>query len=179
MAGLIVISCEQDRTYLKYVREHVHNVQDTFEKYGKKLLEVFEYPYDQVAERIKVHDESKYSADEFYAYRQYYNPKPLCKPRQDLLDVAWKHHYQNNDHHPEYWVMEGNITKSIETMSRAAIVEMFFDWCAMGVKFNSRPDVWYNKTGYKELPFNEETREVLEKLLADFDWSVWVGKVKE
>lgn len=174
----VEVRCKEDKAYLDYINEHVKNVRDTFEKYGKYLLDVFDYPYDQVAERIKVHDETKFHDSEFYAYRQYYNPRPNCKPRQDLLDRAWEHHYQNNDHHPEYWVVEGVITKYIRPMTPAAIAEMFFDWAAMGVKFHSRPDIWYNKDGYKELPFNEETRAVLEKILKDFDWSVWTEKVK-
>lgn len=175
----VEIRSAQDKAYFDYINEHIKNVQMTFEKLGEVLYNVFDFSYEQVAERVKVHDESKYSDIEFNGYRQYYNPKPACRPRQDLLDRAWEHHYQNNDHHPEYWMIQNNLTTHIRPMSADAIAEMFFDWAAMGVKFKSRPDIWYKNTGYKELPLNEVTRQTIERILEEFDWSKWEWPVKE
>lgn len=174
----IVPTCKEEKAYFDYVSEHINNVQTSFAVLGKALTEVLDYNYAMVAERVKVHDQSKYSDMEFNGYRQYYNPKHGKKPREDLLTASWVHHYQNNDHHPEYWMrINGGITMDIDPMTNDALAEMFCDWAAMGIKFNSRPDIWYTKTGYKELPFNEETRATVERILKEFDWSLWKWRV--
>ena len=103
-----------------------------------------------------------YEIEEFDAYRKNYYPvneeeKELNK---EDFEKAWKHHYENNPHHPEYWIKDGVPTD----MEIEYIVEMACDWIAMSIKLNNRAIDWYtdNKDNIK---LHDETRKFVEKAL--------------
>lgn len=99
--------------------------------------------YDKMVTRIENHDLSKYDIAEYDAYRKYYYPinKQEKENAEKDFQEAWKHHYENNDHH---WQNRINDTEfTIET--ECAILENVCDWLAMGYKFKDRPYQYYNK----------------------------------
>ena len=107
---------------------------------------------DNLRGRVLKHDETKYWESEFEPYRKYFYPANTSEGKEnkavvDMFNEAWKHHYEHNDHHPEYWV-ENDIPSK---MSTEAALEMICDWIAMSIKFNNRAIDWYtdNKDNIK------------------------------
>ena len=60
---------------------------------------------------------------------------------QEAFDKAWKHHYESNDHHCEYWVPpQGRCPRFlINKISKGAMTEMCCDVHAMSQEFNDNP----------------------------------------
>lgn len=159
----------KEHEYKKYIEEHRDNIRDAF-------VEVSTCPdldwiitediSVKLFERILVHDLSKYSDEEFDAYRRYYHPINI-EERQNAkedFNKAWEHHWKNNDHH---WECRQNDTEFTEE-TELAILENVCDWLAMGYKFHDRPIEYYNKHKNKiKLP--EKQRELLEKILKDLE----------
>jgi hypothetical protein len=80
--------------------------------------------------RAAIHDNSKFSPEEFELYDQTFPELQKhgygsdgYKAAVKLLGPAWKHHYENNDHHPEY---HGGVPN----MHCVQLIEMCCDWVA-------------------------------------------------
>jgi len=52
--------------------------------------------------------------------------KPGSEEPKEIWEEAWKHHYQNNDHHAEFWKKGNECIK----MPSEAVIEMVADWHA-------------------------------------------------
>ena len=146
--------------YLLYVLEHKKNV---FKACWKRKL------YSHAI----MHDMSKFSPNEFFAYAQYFygnfgvkNQCPAkwtvpkcCKVKEDF-DEAWKHHYTNNPHHWEYWLQTGVL----EPIPEKYLRQMIADWEGMALKFGDTAQQYY-LNHYKEIKLEYNTRVLLEYLL--------------
>lgn len=89
-------------------------------------------------QRALMHDRSKLEPPEKEAYDKL---TPLLKGttygseeyrailRRPEMKEAIRHHYQNNSHHPEYWVGGG-----VDNMDLLDIVEMLCDWKAASLR---------------------------------------------
>lgn len=91
---------------------------------------------------LLVHDLSKFLPIEWFPYvDNFFGPKK----HPEAFKEAWRHHYEHNTHHWEYW---GN-TYPVD-MPDECIVEMVADWAAAGRGITGRwenPYVWYKKQG--------------------------------
>jgi len=76
--------------------------------------------------RMVLHDLSKFTPTEFFAYAAHFVGENKGKPGDHDFDVAWRHHYEHNDHHPEYFQKNGNISQ----MGPDALMELVADWFA-------------------------------------------------
>lgn len=145
--------------YRKYVDAHISNVIEAYGKYRdiinnyiseRNSEDLSHYQMNMID--IKNHDKSKYSDDELYPYAaKFYTSKEddISVIRQNF-DLAWKHHYTNNKHHPEYWVCRSKLTGEniITRMDNASFAEMLYDWIAMSMNFKQRLyDWWFNNDG--------------------------------
>ena len=81
--------------------------------------------------RLLLHDFSKFSYVEFWAYAQYY----FGEKDQKSYEIAWLHHLKVNDHHWEHYVNDYKIgmdtefcSKNAKEMKNEAILEMIADW---------------------------------------------------
>lgn len=174
---------KEDRQYADYLKNHQKNVQIAFYEFINHIaiydpiINKFNIDIDlnELERRILNHDMSKWDKDEFIPYRQYYYPTDF--PSKVLLDKGWIHHFCNNDHHPEYWII--NRDKYIDLilneefdklhskdMSIEAIFEMVCDWIAMSLQFHSSLIDWYNRDGIK-FPFSKKTRNIVETLITN------------
>ncbi len=158
---------EQRKEYRAYVEEHINNVMRAFTTLRSKLIELMDlgwFEANQLESAVIKHDQSKYSPEEFEPYRKNFNPinDAEKKANKEAFDKAWIHHYTNNPHHWNYWVIPG--TKTAKPMSRVALAELICDWHAMSIKFKGTPLTFYekNKDG---IILHPETKELLEKLL--------------
>jgi hypothetical protein len=85
----------------------------------------------ELFKRAVVHDNSKFSPEEFEPYEQafpelqkYIYGSPEFKATLHKIKPAINHHYENNDHHPEYF--EAGISQ----MTLIELIEMTCDWIA-------------------------------------------------
>ena len=133
---------------------------------------------------IAFHDSSKFSEDEFDAYRRHFhrtdeeiliddtNPAS-AQEAESNFQKAWEHHYMNNNHHPQWWCYHDatgvRTSERVDPipMSLDAIIHMICDWSAMSLKFDHTysPLSWY-ATADKEKSFmHPETKRIVEELL--------------
>ena len=150
----------KEKEYERYIYEHINNVikaVDELESIG-----IDSETCNDLRKAFKLHDKSKFSEEEFYAYRRYFHPidKDEKAHAKDAFESAWVHHYKNNPHHPEYWI---DSDGTIHDMPLRYIYEMICDWIAMGYKFNDKPYKYYGMR--KNKPITPETRRIVEDLL--------------
>ena len=173
---------------MDYITEHRTNVIKAFNNLfaGKTLstYSISEQEFDlairSIANDIKNHDESKYSDDEFYAYRQKFFPtdNELKMMQEDSayalkieedFKIAWKHHFTTNDHHPKYWkVINGEFNEDNEPtdMSLGAIIHAICDWEAMSMKFGGNTLDWFNTKADDEKSYmTERTLQIFTEIL--------------
>jgi cytidylate kinase len=137
---------EKVKEYEEYIKEHIQNVRNSYNDRKSKIqlvLGLSEGDMQELENRIKNHDNSKWSNDEFDAYRRHFH-SVSDKEKEDSEEdfkKAWKHHYTVNDHHPEYW-------KNTD-MPNIAIAELICDWEAMSRKFGGNPLEYFEKNKAK------------------------------
>lgn len=184
----------KNQEYLDYIKEHINNVKLVYEKlFGSgrviKLPEGissvdFKNAVYAAGIEIAFHDSSKFSEDEFDAYRRHFhrtddeilmddtNPASAQEAEYNF-QKAWEHHYMNNNHHPQWWCYHDasgvRTTERVDPipMSLDAIIHMICDWSAMSLKFDHTysPLSWY-ATADKEKSFmHPETKRIVEELL--------------
>jgi hypothetical protein len=149
--------------YKQYVVDHKVRV----EQFADWLLEKCPSLFDEVDpdvfwDLIKAHDESKFSEEEFEPYAQKWFGDGK-KTRE--YELAWEHHYMNNEHHPEYWAGED--------MPYIYILEMICDWGSFSIAsgdMKELSDFYYNKA--KEDPeknLSDATQEIIEDIISRID----------
>ena len=157
-------TCPEDKAYIKYIDEHRNYIYGAFRRHGQQIclcLSLIGGPfYHALRNRIFKHDISKYSAEEFDAYRNTFFPKENEEKDSDRFQKAWKHHYTVNDHHWEHWVNNGKVSE----MDKVAIAEMILDWEAMSVRFKNSPIDWY-QSRKDSIILGKRTRELVETVL--------------
>lgn len=188
-----IIAKEQE--YMDYIQEHIGNVLDAYNRIFKPLLsnsdllanittisvEDLLSAISDLENTIQDHDQSKYSDQEFYPYRNHFHPTSKEKARMDtdeeyakLVDdkyqEAWKHHYTNNSHHPQFWGKEddnGTIVAE-KDMDLISIIEMLCDWEAMSTKFGTSTKDWYaNDAQDEQKAMTVRTKSILDDLMAN------------
>jgi hypothetical protein len=158
------------KKYGSYIEEHVVNIRDAWkiikERVTDDIISYQPYIMPIIKERVKVHDISKLSENEFEGYRQFFYPCKGEEPDKDLLNKAWLHHIHNNDHHWEHWVICGINDNAIE-MPFECIFEMLLDWAAMSIKFDDSPRQFYEKNKSTML-FHENSIKTIESIIDMF-----------
>lgn len=162
----IIEKTRKEREYMDYIKEHIQNVQKAFDEItnmnNEKIKELYSNDSElvnNVRNRVNVHDASKYSKEEFDAYRRNFHPinDEEKKNSKEDFDKAWEHHYKNNDHH---W----QNRQDSEELNKPACIEQILDWTAMGYKFNDRPYEYYKKNK-KDIKMNKLETEYVESIL--------------
>jgi Family of unknown function (DUF5662) len=130
----------------EHIKEHIDGVIE----HKKQVAEYMEIVARALFQRAAVHDNSKFSPEEFDSFVE---TAPQLKHltygseeyRQALKKIkpAIAHHYAVNDHHPEYF------SSGVNEMNLIQIVEMVCDWLA-AVKRVKDGDI------YKSLKINKE-----------------------
>ena len=167
----------EEQEYLDYIANHVFNVQMAYFTFADKLREDLNIDDVKMNLRIFSHDVSKYSDEEFYAYRKYFYPINIQEKDEAAFNKAWEHHYTYNDHHPHYWVVnkEALINRKniiANDMTDEAIAEMICDWIAMSVAKGTSMVKWYSNANEKEL-FSSNTKKKVDNIMN----KVWVQDV--
>lgn len=150
---------DYQKEYLEYIRNHKERVSQFADWLKENCSEVFEgVDLDAFDELIEEHDESKFSEEEFEPYAQRWHGDKKKTPE---YEAAWEHHWQNNEHHPEYWLGED--------MPYIYILEMICDWGSFSIAsgdMKELSDFYFNKA--KEDPeknLSDATQEIIEDIL--------------
>lgn len=155
--------------YKEYIDKHIANVKKAFEQYGEEIAKLCDVSYDLLAKNIEVHDQSKYSDEEFDGYRKYFYPawfeEKNKESNKEDMNRAFKHHAQVNAHHPEFWIVLSPSGEPIATeMSRIAVAEMLLDWKAMERNDSTIKD-YYETRAYKDHMFHPGTIELIDRVI--------------
>ena len=143
----------------KYIEEHKERVQQFADWLKENCPEVFDsVDLDAFDEIIKEHDESKWSEEEFEPYAQHF----FGDKKNDFeFNEAWKHHWMNNEHHPEFWLGED--------MPYIYILEMLCDWGSFSIEkkdFKELSNFYYNKArDDEEKNLSDNTKIIIEEIL--------------
>ena len=159
---------KQTKLYIKYIVEHKKNIEKAFEEMRENSLIFQRYDddiLDALWERVLVHDESKYSEEEFIPYRKNFFPINAEEKENNKLDFdkAWEHHWKNNSHHWQYRKNKTSFDKNNKE-EVLDVLENVLDWMAMGYKFNDRPYQYYENNKNNIILCDDE-RKYLEDLI--------------
>ena len=168
--GLLNAIQEGGADYQKEYKQYVIDHKERVEQFADWLLEKCPSLFDEVDpdvfwDLIKGHDESKFSEEEFEPYAQKWHGNGIKTPE---YEEAWEHHWQNNEHHPEYWLGED--------MPYIYILEMICDWGSFSIasgNMKELSDFYYNKA--KEDPekmLSEATKEIIEDILSSINAAI-------
>ena len=147
----------------KYIEEHKANVKKFSSWLQEELPELFEnIDLDLFNELINEHDDSKFSEEEFEPYAQ----KWFGDGKKTLeYEEAWKHHWMNNEHHPEYWLGED--------MPLIYILEMICDWGSFSTKSGNMHELsefYYTKArDDEEKNLSDNTKAIIEEIISKID----------
>ena len=159
---------KQTKLYIKYIVEHKKNIEKAFEEMKENSLIFQRYDddiLDALWERVLVHDESKYSEEEFIPYRKNFFPINAEEKENNKsdFDKAWEHHWKNNSHHWQYRKNKTSFNKDNKE-EVLDVLENVLDWMAMGYKFNDRPYQYYENNKNNIILCDDE-RKYLEDLI--------------
>ena len=154
---------DYQKEYKEYVIAHKERVTQFAKWLKENLPELFEEPgLEDFDDLIAEHDESKFSEEEFEPYAEYF----YGSGDNDFeFEQAWKHHWQNNEHHPEYWLGED--------MPYIYILEMLCDWGSFGIEkgdITELVDYYYSKAKDDEdKNLSDATKEIIEEILSKIE----------
>ena len=119
-----------EKIFDKNLKSDYDSESDTL-KHIKRVNQLLINAAIELLERAKKHDDSKLGVNE-KPFFDIYTPKLKdCTFGSDEyyehlkgLDVALKHHYKNNSHHPQYY------DNGVNGMNLFDLIEMFVDWKA-------------------------------------------------
>lgn len=142
-------------------KEHINKVRDAIKQVRSSL-----------AVRGVIHDASKLQEPEKSLYDTY-KPRiqevelefgygsPEYESMVKELDPAFRHHFENNRHHPEYF------ENGINGMTLIDLVEMFCDWKAAASRYGKSPNIESNK---KRFGMSDQLAEIFQNTLKELDW---------
>lgn len=170
---------QKTQEYMNYLQNHIDGVIKAYKTYflplvNNKDISVGDFSNQDLITAIKKaallvdkHDLSKYNDLEFYPYRRHFYPtieeNSEDEDRQQIAEIryeeAWKHHYEHNMHHIEYWYDWSNSTP--RDMPLENIIEMICDWISMSYYFNEPIDKWWKNVYESEKERSMMTSETI------------------
>lgn len=134
---------------------------------------VKEYIYkiiDELKLRAEYHDSSKLMSPELEVFAEYtpklkgteFGTEKYDKQLKEM-DIAIKHHYANNRHHPDHWPL------GINDMDLIDILEMVIDWKASSLRQNTGNaicDITKNKERFN---YSEDLHNIFKNTLRIFE----------
>lgn len=147
----------------KYILAHKERVEKFAAWFKEKLPELFaDIDIELFDEMIRDHDDSKFSEEEFepYAQKWFNNGGKTLE-----YEEAWKHHWMNNEHHPEFWLGED--------MPYVYILEMLCDWGSFSVDNGDHRELinfYYDKAkDDPEKMLSDNTKKIVENILSQIE----------
>lgn len=167
---------KKQNEYFEYINTHISNVKKAFREmcdntylYSTQNAMVLS-ALERVKARIDKHDESKFTDEEFEAYRKNFYPvdDEEREMNQEDFEAAWKHHYELNSHHPEHYVHSDG---TIDDMPLDDILEMIADWESFKYIDRGGAKSYWNSTksnGVKS-SMSEKTKKMVDEIIKLMD----------
>lgn len=144
---------------IRDTKEHISQVREFMLIFAQELIR-----------RALVHDQSKLEAPELDVFTEY-TPKlkdstygsEEYKTFLAEMQVALKHHYANNSHHPEHY------DNGIRGMDLADIVEMMCDWKAATMRHTDgdiTKSIEFNKTRFD---YSDDLEQIFKNTVKMFN----------
>ena len=155
--------------YERRTREHIDRVRRCL-----ALLAGVTEHRDELLERAKVHDASKFGPEERFPYvwlTEYHRRRRGGEPYEYPEGVAEgvrraiHHHVTTNRHHPEFHA-------NPNAMSDGDLIEMVCDWTAMAQEFGQDGGSargWADRTVGTRVAFNAEKRQFIYRMIEELD----------
>lgn len=141
------------KEYDIYLNTHRANVLKVFREMcrNKSFFNDLFIRYPNIYEQILLHDEEKFSKEEYEAYDNYFYGSTINQKIEDAYDLAWFHHQKNSPHHWQYWILIKDSGKTIPLdIPDNYIIEMLCDWSSFRFKDPKSTAVyWYLSNGHK------------------------------
>jgi len=128
----------------------------------------------EMMERGETHDQSKLESPEVEIF-EIYTPKlrgttygsDEYKTYMKEMEVAIKHHNENNSHHPEHY------ENGIQGMSLFDLVEMICDWKSATMRHADGDIMKSLEINQKRFGYSEELKQILINTVKEMDkWGV-------
>ncbi|TWT92075.1 DUF5662 family protein [Stieleria varia] len=155
--------------YERRTREHIERVRRCL----RVMASVTDFS-DDLEERARTHDASKFGPDERDAYiwltefhRCRVSGEPFEYPEgmEQRVRAAVDHHVSTNRHHPEFHSDPNNMTD-------VDLIEMVCDWTAMSQEFGQDGGSargWADKTIGQKFMFCDERRDFIYRTIDQLD----------
>jgi hypothetical protein len=155
--------------YERRTNDHIERVRRCL----TLLAEVTDYG-EELIERARVHDASKFGLEERIPYvwlteshrcRRKGEPFQYPEGVAETVKRAIRHHVTANRHHPEFHADPNH-------MSDVDLIEMVCDWTAMAQEFGQDGGSargWADKTIGKRVAFNAEKRRFIYQMIEELD----------
>lgn len=120
--------------------------------------------------RLIIHDWTKFTGAEWGPYARRFGQgtsgtlNHATEPAE--WQAAWRHHWENNPHHWEYWLdMNG---EPLTAMPDEYLREMVADWCGASRAYTGQWNVieWYGKNR-ERIKLHPTTRARVERLIEE------------
>jgi hypothetical protein len=168
-ADLIEPTPEMLAFYERRTNEHIERVRRCL-----ALLADVVGRREELMERAKVHDASKFGPEERIPYvwlTEYHRCRRSGEPFEypagvaESVTEAIRHHVTSNRHHPEFHADPNDMTE-------VDLIEMVCDWTAMAQEFGQDGGSargWADKTVGKRVAFNEDKRRFIYRIIEELD----------
>jgi hypothetical protein len=155
--------------YERRTREHIERVRRCL-----ALLAPVTDHGEELLERARVHDASKFGPEERIPYvwlTEYHRCRRDGKPFEypegvaEQVKMAIRHHVTTNRHHSEFHADPND-------MSDVDLIEMVCDWTAMAQEFGQDGGSargWADKTVGERVAFNAEKRRFIYQMIEELD----------
>lgn len=173
--SMMTNDAERKMEYNNYLKEHIRNVQRSFEQFLLPVLQEDEnITPDNIAiiqDQIKQHDKSKYEDVEYEGYLQWFYPVNDDENNKDknMFNLAWNHHQHHNQHHWQYWICrtdsDGDVVLDMDLPS---ICEMLSDWHSFSVKDRKSTAYQWYQDNKKKMILSDNTRNIVENYIEYF-----------
>ena len=147
--------------YDEYIKKHRLNVSQAYDWICNNLPEII--PYDGHV-NISVHDESKFSQEEYDAYDEYFYGNDLSYQVQERFNIAWLYHIHNNPHHWQYWILFEDDPVSGKPFK---CLEMICDWWSFSFAKGDLYEIfnWYDDHR-GTIQMHPKTKKTVEDILS-------------
>ena len=152
--------------YDEYLRDHIANVKKAYDWLCEHFPDIEKKMTDTYILDWSLHDQSKYSEEEYDAYDKYFYGGNKSSSVVNNFNYAWLHHIHNNPHHWQYWVLQNDDEpEEILEMPYRYVIEMICDWWSFSFKQKNLNEIfdWYEK--HKNMKLHPKTRKVVEDIL--------------
>ena len=164
--------------YERRTNEHIQRVRRCL----TLLAKITNYG-EELIERARIHDASKFSPEERIPYvwlTEYHrcrrNGKPFTYPEgmEERVKRAIRHHVSSNRHHPEFHANPND-------MSDVDLIEMVCDWTAMAQEFGEdggSARVWADKVIGKRVAFDTEKTQFIYQMIEALNRQITANSVR-